>query len=93
MAHYAETKDYRSWGAPHRRFHRLLTTHAGHRLNALLDQLFDHSERYRRMHIGHGPSAWATAGHREILDACKRDELAGASSLLASHLATALWRA
>ena len=71
MAHYAEIKDYRRWGVPHRRFHRLLTVHAGERLNALLDQLFDHSERYRRLHIGHGPSAWATAGHREILDACK----------------------
>jgi DNA-binding GntR family transcriptional regulator len=87
MAHYAETRDYRGWGAPHRRFHRLLTAHAGRRLNALLDQLFDHAERYRRMHIGHGPSAWATAGHRAILDACKQGDGAGASSRLASHLA------
>jgi DNA-binding GntR family transcriptional regulator len=87
MAHYAETKDYRRWGAPHRRFHRLLTGHAGDRLNALLDQLFDHAERYRRMHIGHGPSAWATAGHREILDACKGGDREGAGSRLASHLA------
>jgi DNA-binding GntR family transcriptional regulator len=87
MAHYAEIKDYRRWGVPHRRFHRLLTVHAGERLNALLDQLFDHSERYRRLHIGHGPSAWATAGHREILDACKEGDRAGCGSLLASHLA------
>jgi DNA-binding GntR family transcriptional regulator len=87
MAHYADARDYRGWGAPHRRFHRLLTAHAGQRLNALLDQLFDHSERYRRMHIGHGPSAWATAGHRAILDACKQGDRVGASSRLASHLA------
>lgn len=87
MAHYAETTDYRGWGAPHRRFHRLLTGHAGERLNALLDQLFDHAERYRRLHIGHGPSAWATAGHREILDACKEGDQDRCGSLLASHLA------
>jgi GntR family transcriptional regulator, rspAB operon transcriptional repressor len=87
MAHYAETKDYRRWGAPHRRFHRLLTAHAGERSNALLDQLFDHSERYRRLHIGHGPSAWATAGHREILDACKAGDRARGGALLATHLA------
>jgi DNA-binding GntR family transcriptional regulator len=87
MAHYAQAKDYRRWVVPHRAFHRALTAPAGERVNDLLGQLFDHAERYRRLHIGHGPSAWATAGHREILDACKagnRDESAG---LLAGHLA------
>ena len=49
--------------------------------------MFDHAERYRRLHIGHGPSAWATAGHREILDACKAGEREKTASLLASHLA------
>jgi len=41
----------------------------------------------RRLHIGHGPSAWATAGHRDILDACKRGDTELGAALLASHLA------
>ncbi|MFZ0090918.1 MAG: GntR family transcriptional regulator [Solirubrobacteraceae bacterium] len=87
MAHYAQAKDYRRWVVPHRAFHRALTAPAGQRVNELLGQLFDHSERYRRLHIGHGPSAWATAGHREILDACKAGDRDLSAGLLASHLA------
>lgn len=87
MAHFAHEKDYRQWNLPHRRFHRALTAHAGDRVNLLLDQLFDHAERYRRMHIGQGPSAWATAQHRDILDACKARDRDAAAALLANHLA------
>ena len=87
MAHYASAKDYRRWVVPHREFHRALTAHAGARVNGLLGLLFDHSERYRRLHIGHGPSAWATAGHREILDACKTGDRDASGARLASHLA------
>ncbi|HEX4752083.1 MAG TPA: GntR family transcriptional regulator [Solirubrobacterales bacterium] len=87
MAHYAAAEDYRRWVVPHREFHRALTAAAGERLNQLLAQLFDHAERYRRLHIGHGPSAWATAGHRDILDACKRGDKELGAKLLASHLA------
>ncbi|HEY4829916.1 MAG TPA: hypothetical protein VIH85_24350, partial [Solirubrobacteraceae bacterium] len=50
-------------------------------------QLFDHAERYRRLHIGHGPSAWATTSHREILDAVKVEDRDLSAGLLASHLA------
>jgi DNA-binding GntR family transcriptional regulator len=56
MAHYAQAQDYRRWVVPHRAFHRGLSVHAGPRVNALLGQLFDHAERYRRLHIGFGPS-------------------------------------
>jgi DNA-binding GntR family transcriptional regulator len=87
MAHYAAAKDYRRWIVPHSQFHRTLTAPAGQRVNDLLGQLFDHAERYRRLHIGHGPSAWATAGHREILDACKAQNRDLSAGLLASHLA------
>jgi GntR family transcriptional regulator, rspAB operon transcriptional repressor len=87
MAHYAEAKDYRRWVVPHRQFHRALTMPTGRRVNDLLGQLFDHAERYRRLHIGHGPSAWATAGHREILDACKAGDRDISAGRLASHLA------
>jgi GntR family transcriptional regulator, rspAB operon transcriptional repressor len=87
MAHYAEIKDYRRWVVPHSQFHRALTSPAGQRINDLLGQLFDHAERYRRLHIGHGPTAWATAGHREILDACKTGDRERSAGLLAAHLA------
>jgi DNA-binding GntR family transcriptional regulator len=60
MSHYASAEDYRRWTVPHRSFHRALTAPAGERINDLLGQLFDHAERYRRLHIGHGPSAWAS---------------------------------
>jgi DNA-binding GntR family transcriptional regulator len=87
MAHYAQAEDYGRWGGPHRAFHRALTAPSGDRINMLLGQLFDHAERYRRLHIGKGPSAWATAGHREILEACKANDRDQGAGLLASHLA------
>jgi GntR family transcriptional regulator, rspAB operon transcriptional repressor len=87
MAHFAQAKDYRRWVVPHREFHRGLTAPAGERLAGVLAQLFDHSERYRRMHIGHGPSAWATKDHRAILDACKASDRDEAARRLAQHFA------
>jgi GntR family transcriptional regulator, rspAB operon transcriptional repressor len=93
MSHYAAVKDYRRWVMPHRAFHRQLTAPAGERVNDLLGQLFDHGERYRRLHIGHGPGAWAVAGHRGILDACKSGERERAATLLASHLARTAFEA
>jgi DNA-binding GntR family transcriptional regulator len=86
MAHYAEQRDMRRWLVPHAEYHRQLTDLAGERFSALLSQLFDHAERYRRLHLGHGPSAWATADHREILDAVKDGDGAHAAPLLAQHL-------
>lgn len=87
MAHYAQEKDYRRWTLPHHRFHRTLTEHAGERINFVLGQMFDHAERYRRLHIGQGPSAWATLQHRHILDACKSRDREAAAAQLAGHLA------
>jgi DNA-binding GntR family transcriptional regulator len=87
MAHYAKEKDYRRWNVPHRQFHRALTAGAGGRVNFVLGQMFDHAERYRRLHIGHGPSAWATAQHRDILDASQAGDRDRAAGLLAGHLA------
>jgi len=87
MSHYAEARDYRRWVVPHQAFHRGLTAPAGERFASVLGQLFDHAERYRRMHIGHGPSAWATKDHRAILDACKAGDREEAARLLAEHFA------
>jgi DNA-binding GntR family transcriptional regulator len=87
MAHYAEARDYRRWTDPHQAFHRALIEPAGERFIAVLRQLLDHAERYRRMHIGHGPSAWATKDHRGILDACKAGDRELAGRRLAEHFA------
>ncbi len=87
MAHFAEVKDYRRWTVPHQAFHDGLTAPAGARFAFQLRQLFDHAERYRRLHIGHGPSAWATNDHRAILDACKAGARDEAARLLAGHFA------
>lgn len=87
MAHFANEQDYLRWTAPHRAFHRTLTERAGARVNLFLGQLFDHAERYRRLHFGHALSSWANAEHRNILDACKAREREAAGALLAGHLA------
>ena len=38
------------------------------------------------MHIARSPKAWLTAGHREILDACKAGDRELSGRLLAEHL-------
>jgi DNA-binding GntR family transcriptional regulator len=86
MAHYAEQRDLRRWLVPHAEYHRRLTELAGERFETLLAQLYDHAERYRRLHIGSGPSAWAVADHRDILDAVKVGDAQLSAVLLASHL-------
>jgi len=87
MAHFAAADDYARWYVPHRAFHRGLTAYAGPRFEGLLVQLFEHSERYRRMHFGQVFSQQSTRDHREILDACKAGDRDLAASLLARHLA------
>jgi DNA-binding GntR family transcriptional regulator len=87
MAHFAGAEDYGRWYVPHQAFHRGLTQRAGARFDALLLQLFDHAERYRRIHFGHQFSTQSTHDHREILDACKAADADLASALLGRHLA------
>lgn len=86
MSHYADQEDYLGWAEPHRSFHRALTAPAGIAINEQLDRLFDHTERYRRLHIGYGPTPWATADHRKIADACKAGKKDETASLVATHL-------
>jgi DNA-binding GntR family transcriptional regulator len=88
MAHFAGAKDYARWQQPHTAFHRGLTAPAGARVNAMLGQLSDHAERYRRVHIARSPKAWQTAGHREILDAAKKGDREGCARLMAAHLSS-----
>jgi DNA-binding GntR family transcriptional regulator len=91
MAHFAAADDYARWYVPHQAFHRGLTQRAGARFDALLLQLFDHAERYRRMHFGHKFSEQSTSDHRDILDACKAADADLASALLGRHLARTVY--
>lgn len=87
MAHFADEQDYLRWTAPHRAFHRTLTELAGARVNTFLAQLFDHAERYRRLHFGRALTAGINSEHRDILNACKARDRDAAGALLAGHLA------
>jgi DNA-binding GntR family transcriptional regulator len=89
MDHFAAQRDYERWEVPHRAFHAALVAHSGARMTAMLAQLSDHAERYRRKYTLEVARAWlaGVAEHRAIADACKeRDPDAGAARL-AEHLA------
>lgn len=90
MAHFAAQRDYPRWEVPHRAFHRGLVARSGRRLVAMVSQLSDHTERYRRLYTtAQEPRGWSVGvrEHRAILDACaERDADAGAAAL-ARHLA------
>jgi DNA-binding GntR family transcriptional regulator len=91
MTHFATESDYERWQSSHIAFHRGLTAPAGARINALLAQLSDHAERYRRVHLTHAQNAWLTANHREILDAAKRGAGEESVRLLAGHLSATMF--
>jgi DNA-binding GntR family transcriptional regulator len=77
------------WEASHCEFHRALVAHAGAALIGRIEQLFDHTDRYRRMHQARNPQPWARGGteHRAIARAACDGDAGRASALLARHLA------
>jgi DNA-binding GntR family transcriptional regulator len=81
-------QDLDAWERPHREFHQALVGRAGGRILRLVDQLYDHSERYRRVYITGDPQSWSTgaAEHRAIVEACVQGEANQAAALLARHL-------
>src|SRR3954468_20454027 len=87
MGHFAAEEDYGRWHVPHRAFHEGLTEKAGPRYEALLMQLFDHAERYRRIHAGRSFSDRTAKEHRDILNAVKSGDADDAAARLAQHLA------
>lgn len=88
MDRLAEERDPDRWEVPHREFHRRLVSGAGARPVRLLEELSDHSERYRRAYLDSGPRAWSTGPteHAAILDACARGDAVEAAALLGRHL-------
>jgi DNA-binding GntR family transcriptional regulator len=63
--------------------------HSGARIVALLAQLNETADRYRRLAVTQGDHAWArvAAEHRAILAACERRDGTEASRAMARHLA------
>lgn len=87
MGGLARAQDYEGWEAPHRAFHAALVAHAGGRLGAMISQLYDHAERYRRAFMLETSRAWdkSMAEHREIFEVCREGDPIAASKRLARH--------
>jgi DNA-binding GntR family transcriptional regulator len=78
--------------APHQAFHERFVSRAGARTAQLIAELFDHSERYRRVYgtISQDHYERRAAEHRAMLDAAiARDADALATALSAHYVATA----
>lgn len=80
--------DVDTWERYHRAFHTHLVAHAGVRMCALLSDLYDLAERYRRLYITSEPRAMSIGAgeHQAIAAACRRRDAAGAAAELARHL-------
>jgi DNA-binding GntR family transcriptional regulator len=88
MASEASAGDVDAWERRHRAFHTRLVSGAGQRLRTLLTELYDHSERYRRLYITSEPRAMSigAAEHEAIVNACHSRDAARAGTELARHL-------
>lgn len=88
MERLAADGDVERWEAPHREFHMLLVAGAGARPCRLIEELAQHSERYRRVYVTQEPRAWSygAAEHVAIVDACRARDAVAAAEQLARHL-------
>ena len=88
MAHFAHERDYESWEVPHRALHLCFHQYAGTRVIAILTQLSEHAERYRRAYTTQAERAWEAGltEHRRIIDACKAGDRDEGARALAEHL-------
>jgi DNA-binding GntR family transcriptional regulator len=77
------------WDRVHRRFHHTLVAYSGARIVRLIEQLYDHAERYRSAYAAQGPRAWSQgdAEHREIVAAAEARDPGESAAALARHLA------
>ena len=88
MAHFAGEQDYEAWEVPHRALHATFPQYAGARLVAIVTQLSEHAERYRRAYTTQAERAWEAgiAEHRRVVDACEAGDPDEAARALAEHL-------
>jgi DNA-binding GntR family transcriptional regulator len=89
MSHLFSTGSLPLFRAPHRAFHERFVSGAGQRPTALIAELFDHAERYRRVYGAAFPSeeqfARREAEHRAMLDAAAAGEPDEVADALAIH--------
>ena len=88
MAFFAARSDYDGFTTPHRSFHAALVAGAGDRVRAMIADLSDHGERYRRTYTLAIARAWdeGQREHREIIDAISARDADRAAARLAYHL-------
>jgi DNA-binding GntR family transcriptional regulator len=89
MDFYMRRKNGIGLRAPHRTFHARLVAGAGPRVTTLIEQLFDHAERYRLAFGAIGPEGWDARRleHRQILDAAAAGDADLAAGCLVRHYA------
>jgi len=89
LVHFARERDYERWETVHRELHHRLVAHAGDRLVAMLGQLSDHAERYRRLRTTQVPRAWTEGAreHRLIVDAAQAGDADLCARRVVAHLA------
>ena len=90
MDHYMRTGDSPGMRQPHHEFHQLLVAGAGPRVSDMIDQLFDHAERYRLRYGATRLEVWdqRRAEHRAIVDAAAAGDPDLAAFRLTEHYAS-----
>lgn len=88
----ATSGDLVAYHEPHRRFHYGLYAHAGDRLIARVEDLWDHADRYRLLYQGHaGERTYlvqlASVDHAAILEAAEDGDAGLCARRIAAHLA------
>jgi DNA-binding GntR family transcriptional regulator len=84
--------DAAGYREPHRQFHFALFAHAGPRLVRQVQDLWDHAERYRGLHLQHAGDLahlvrLGQRDHLAILEAAEARDAALAAKCMAEHLA------
>lgn len=87
MSHLFSTGSLPLFRAPHRSFHQRFVGAAGPRPVALISELFDHAERYRRVYGAASPDHFARreAEHRAMLDAAAAGDPDAVADAIAVH--------
>jgi DNA-binding GntR family transcriptional regulator len=83
-----EREDYAGWEIAHQALHRSFWAASGARMLAMLTQLYEHAERYRRLYTTQAAKAWAVgpSQHQRIVDAFRARDVDETSRALAEHL-------
>jgi DNA-binding GntR family transcriptional regulator len=90
MRESAQERDYDRFETPHNRFHGFLVRDGGYRIYEQIQQLIDHTQRYRRVYMTQTPVSWDVVIQQDtnILEAIASGDVTSAIEELARHLAT-----